>query len=479
MRQVFAGLTGAVVVTAMAAAQAPRDARPPSPVPPAAAKSGVMLADLSWLEAEKALTDSTVVVIPLGVATVQHGPHLKLNNNERLARYLAARVQAASPVVIAPALNYHFYPTFLEYPGSTSLSRTTARDMTADIVRTLAKYGPRRFYVLNTGISTTIALRDAADKLADEGILLGYTDMNFRLASAAVPGEHQTPMRGAAHADEVETSIMLFVDPAAVDMSKAVREYGPGSGPMTRQKDAPGTYSASGVVGDPTLATREKGKVLVDALVSGALDDIEKIRVAALPEAKKPAPPPPAPPRRAPPPSSGDANERQINGCTALEDRSIRNIGARFSSYWRQMDSESISKLFTDSGDMRHPDGTIERGQVTIRANRLQLFNQKEYRGSTHPMTLYDIRCINPTVAIADGKWELRLVDPAGAEGAPQPGRGLAPDRYNKGWCTLVLVGGGDHWQIEAWRYTVDPLNGVPPPTTLKQPGFIRGGGGH
>ena len=100
----------------------------------APAKSGVMLGDLSWLEAEKALTDSTVVVIPLGAAAVQHGPHLKLNNDERLARYLASRVQAAASVVIAPALTYHFHPAFLEYPGSTSLSRTTARDMTVDIV---------------------------------------------------------------------------------------------------------------------------------------------------------------------------------------------------------------------------------------------------------------------------------------------------------------------------------------------------------
>lgn len=61
---------------------------------------------------------------------MQHGPHLKLNNNERLARYLAGRVQTAAPVVIAPTLTYHFSPAFLEYPGSTSVSSNTSRDMT-------------------------------------------------------------------------------------------------------------------------------------------------------------------------------------------------------------------------------------------------------------------------------------------------------------------------------------------------------------
>ena len=68
---------------------------------------------------------------------------------------------------------------------------------------------------------------------------------------------------------------------------------------MTRLKDEPGMYSATGVVGDATVATREKGRVLVEALVAGALDDIEKIRAAPLPAAKKTAPPPAAPASRA------------------------------------------------------------------------------------------------------------------------------------------------------------------------------------
>jgi creatinine amidohydrolase len=63
--------------------------------------------------------------------------------------------------------------------------------------------------------------------------------------------------------------MMLYVDPAAVDMTRALREYGEGSGPMTRQKGAAGVFSASGVLGDPTLATREKGRALVEALIAG------------------------------------------------------------------------------------------------------------------------------------------------------------------------------------------------------------------
>ncbi|MCA1560972.1 MAG: creatininase family protein, partial [Acidobacteria bacterium] len=130
----------------------------------------VRLEDLTWVEAEARLGPDTVVVIPLGAAAKEHGPHLKLRNDALLAEQLTKRVIDATTVVVAPAVTYHYYPAFLEYPGSTSLSVATARDMTADIVRSLARYGPRRFYALNTGISSIRALEPAAKVLAAHGI---------------------------------------------------------------------------------------------------------------------------------------------------------------------------------------------------------------------------------------------------------------------------------------------------------------------
>jgi creatinine amidohydrolase len=460
MRHAVVGFTATITLAAaLAAAQGQRP-------------SGVALADLAWPEAEKILTPASVVVLPVGAAAVQHGHHLRLNTDERLTRHLAGRVQAAASVVIAPPLTYHFYPTFLEYPGSTSLSHNTSRDMTVEIVRTLAKYGPRRFYVLNTGTTTMFPLKDAADTLAGDGILLGYTDMRYHLAAARV-SRRQAPARGGAlHADEAITSMMLAVDPASVDMSKAVREYGAGSGALTRQQDAKGLYSASGVVGDPTLSSKEQGQAYIDALVAGVLDDIESIRAARLPIAKgAAAPPPPPAPRQAQRPE-----ERSQNGCTPGEERTIRAIGERFSYLWRQMDAENISRLFMPDGDMRHPDGTIERGQTVLFQNRLELFKIRDYRGSVHPVQLNDIRCLAGGTAIADGKWELRFDGPPSREAQR---RGLGPRRLHTGLCTLVLVRGESNWSIQAWRYTINPPDGEPPPTTLKQPGFLGRGGGH
>jgi creatinine amidohydrolase len=244
------------------------------------ANKGILLEDLTWVEAAQILTTDTVVVIPLGAAAKEHGPHLKLKNDWMIAEYLKQRVVEQSKVVVAPTLNYNFYPAFVEYPGSTSLRLETARDFIVDICRSLARHGPRRFYVLNTGISTLRALKPAAELLAAEGILLRYTDLKITEAvERAIRQE-----AGGTHADEIETSMMLYMAPDSVDMKKAVKDYHPGKpGPLTRDPNGPGTYSPTGVWGDPTLATRDKGEKVTTALIAGIRQEIEELRATELP----------------------------------------------------------------------------------------------------------------------------------------------------------------------------------------------------
>lgn len=263
-------LLAVVALTGPAAGQA--QAAPPR---------GTVLADLTWPEAEQRLSPDAIVVIPLGAEAKEHGPHLRLDNDRQLAEYFRGRVLAAADVVVAPTIPYHFYPAFLEYPGSTHLQFETARNVVVDIVLSLASYGPTRFYVLNTGVSTLRPLRAAADSLATHGILLTYT--NVLEVAGEVEQQVKQQARGT-HADEIETSIMLYIAPDRVDMTKAVRDDGPNRpGGLTRRPDGTGTYSPSGVWGDATLATREKGRAVTEAMVAGMLAEIAALREAPLP----------------------------------------------------------------------------------------------------------------------------------------------------------------------------------------------------
>lgn len=280
-------LAGALVALAVGVFQHPASAQSASPTTGSAQTSAlsspVLLETLSWDEAEKVLAADTVVVIALGAESKEHGRHLQLNNDFLMAEYFKKRVLASgqSNVVVAPTINYSFYPAFLEYPGSTSVSLDTARAMVTDIVRSLAHYGPRRFYILNTGISTLGPLGQAAEELAKDGVLLRYLDF-----TKEDPVEKKLRQSGGTHADEIETAMMLYIAPESVRMKKAARDLNPHQpGGLTRDPHGHGTYSPTGAWGDPTLATREEGQAIVESNVATILKDI-----AELANARTPAP---------------------------------------------------------------------------------------------------------------------------------------------------------------------------------------------
>jgi len=251
--------------------------------------AGIRLRDVPWTEAEPLLTRDRVVVLPLGAASKEHGPHLPLGNDEILADYLADRVVRARPVALLPTLTYGYYRAFLEYPGSVSLSSRTQRDAVVEIARSIAGYGPRRFYALNTGISTVEPLKAAAEILGREGILMRFTDIEHvgHAAELAVKEE-----RVGTHADEIETSMVLYMRPGAVRMERAVADgLVTREGALTRDPTSrTGHVSPSGVFGDPTLASWRKGERVTEAKVADILAEIDALASAPVPDGRPRSP---------------------------------------------------------------------------------------------------------------------------------------------------------------------------------------------
>jgi creatinine amidohydrolase len=244
------------------------------------AQASVKLEDLTWKEAEKVLTPDAIVMIPMGAASKEHGPHLKLSNDLLLAEYFTREVMKRTPVVVAPVVNYHYYPAFVDYAGATSLRLETARDLMVDICRGLAHFGPRRFYALNTGVSTIRALQPVVGILEADGITFRFTDI---LHAGEAEEKAVTTQKEGTHADEIETSMMLFIAPKTVDMKKASKDFpSRDPGPLQHANPNGPRYSASGIYGDATLATREKGERVVKAKVDAMVREIEALR--ALPK---------------------------------------------------------------------------------------------------------------------------------------------------------------------------------------------------
>lgn len=187
------------------------------------ASESVWLESLTWIEAEEVFKQYDVVVMPLGEGKKEHGPHLPLNNDWNIVEYLTKRIAEKVPCIILPTLQYGYYPLFTEYPGSVTLSLETSKNVVKEICNSLSKYGVKKFYILNTGISTLKTLEPAREELSKQGITLRYTNIN----EAEIITQKILEQEGGTHADESETSMMLYIRPETVNMSKAVKDYHP------------------------------------------------------------------------------------------------------------------------------------------------------------------------------------------------------------------------------------------------------------
>ncbi|MHA1972513.1 MAG: creatininase family protein [Candidatus Hodarchaeales archaeon] len=232
---------------------------------------------LTWVEAEKVFKEYEVVIIALGARTKEHGPNLKLNNDYIMTEYLKKRIMERLPVIVLPTLQYGYYPAFLEYPGSISLKADTFKNVIVEICGSIAHYGLKKFYILNTGISTLKPLEKAAVELKNNfDVELRY--LNLLDVDKKIP-ENLLEQEGGTHADESETSMMLYIAPETVDMSKAVKDFDsrPDRKGLTRDPDGTGLYSPTGIWGDPTLANSKKGKIIVEMIVEAIIDQLKEL----------------------------------------------------------------------------------------------------------------------------------------------------------------------------------------------------------
>ena len=237
---------------------------------------GAFAAHLSWPEVEQRIQAGAVAVLPVGAACKAHGPHLPMNTDLLQADWLAAALVQRADVLVWPAVTYGYYPAFSDYPGSVSLTRATFQHMVQEILGEIRRAGARAVLLLNTGISTIEPLQAAADKLTGElRIELANVYAGPRCRSVTRAIEEQP--RGG-HADELETSILLVIARERVAPDKAQTWTPPAmaaSGPFSRSDPDNPRYSPAGVWGDPTLASKDKGRRLLAAMLDDLLAAVE------------------------------------------------------------------------------------------------------------------------------------------------------------------------------------------------------------
>lgn len=241
--------------------------------------------------------DKTVLILPLG-SVEQHGNHMPLGTDTMLAYSLslAAAESLAGKVAVLPPLWYGFSAHHMRFPGSITLRAETLMAVAEDIVASVVKHGFRRILIVNghggNGGVIDVLASTLGHRHYGQARVAALT--YFQLAREAIAGLRQSEPGGMGHACEFETAMIRHIRPELVKMHKAVTMYpDPGSrylttdllgGSAIRTYHDFGDLSPSGTLGDPSLATPEKGAKFFAAVVRELIAFVEDFRGWTIPE---------------------------------------------------------------------------------------------------------------------------------------------------------------------------------------------------
>jgi creatinine amidohydrolase len=257
--------------------------------------SSVRWSDMFWPEIDALDRESTVLLLPTG-AIEQHGRHLPVDTDIHDSLELSARAAAMSNVraVVLPPVWWGMSPHHMGFPGTISLPLETYSALLRDICAAVAQHGFRRVLIVNGHGGNVGILSATVMRITEElGLLVGAVSY-WHLIIPQLREIGTSEIGGMGHACEMETSLQLHLRPELVSMADAVTEMGRpltpystidfrASGPLMIALDFR-RDSTHGVMGDPTVATAEKGAAIAEAVLGELVRAIETFEAVPLPD---------------------------------------------------------------------------------------------------------------------------------------------------------------------------------------------------
>lgn len=215
------------------------------------------LGDLVWTDVEGR---HPILVIPVG-SIEQHGPHLPLDTDTRIAVAVAAgAVARGSDCVLGPTIPIGASGEHGDFDGTLSIGTDALAELLIELVRSADAFAGT--VLVNGHGGNEAALRRVRDVSIAEG-------RRVLVWSPSIPGAD-------AHAGHTETSLLLAIDPSCVRTDAMAPGVTAPLGELIDRlrRDGVRAVSPNGVLGDPTGAAADEGTRLLAAMIDDLVDRV-------------------------------------------------------------------------------------------------------------------------------------------------------------------------------------------------------------
>lgn len=223
----------------------------------------------------------SIPVLLVVSATEQHGPHLPLATDRLIGEFFSKKLHEALPdqLLILPAVAVGCSDHHMGFAGTLSLSHDSFRNQVGDIIRSVIRHGFQKIILLNSHGGNQAAGQVLLEQLGHE-----YPQAHFvmatwwRIAMKRLYEITETGPGGVGHAGEFETSLMLLIAPDLVVKEKIYPKSNKSTFPWAEgdMLRGAGAYyfrnmkamTVTGVFGDATAASEEKGRQITEAVIA-------------------------------------------------------------------------------------------------------------------------------------------------------------------------------------------------------------------
>ncbi len=240
-------------------------------------------AEKSWPEIQEYVDKNGLIILPIGTVE-EHGLHLPVNTDlviaDCIAKRVAETVKVKVPVLVMPGFwTGYSVKKMNKWPGVISIRSEILTEVFYDLMASLVEMGFKKLLTINAHGQNPEMIKLAARRILDEYNINVVTTNCWSMAGETMKKIRKSEIGGSLHGGEFETSLMLYFTDL-VDMSKATNEdivtyhsefYTGDIFESSKSGAFLSTWavqeSTTGIYGDPTVAAKETGKILLESIV--------------------------------------------------------------------------------------------------------------------------------------------------------------------------------------------------------------------